>query len=227
MNDVSMLRDAPPRLPPDFDRLARIYKWMEWFSFGPWLGLCRRAFLHQVASRHRALVIGDGDGRFTKSLLRTNPNVNIDAVDASRAMMNETLRRTQSHHARVHTHIADARQWQPPANVRYDLVATHFFLDCLTTSEISSLAKAIQPSLEADVLWVISEFDLPEGWFGRLFARALVAFLYRAFGVLTGLSVRRLPDYRAALLDTGWKLLDSRRFFRGLLVSELWAPDSP
>jgi ubiquinone/menaquinone biosynthesis C-methylase UbiE len=210
---------------PDFDRLARIYKWMEWLSFGPLLGRCRRAFLPRMTSRRRALVIGDGDGRFTATLLRTNPNVNIEAVDASRAMLNEMLRRTQPHHARLHTHIADARQWQPPAHVRYDLVATHFFLDCLTTQEISSLAKSIRPALEPDALWVISEFGLPKGWFGRLFAHTLIAFLYRAFAVLTGLSVRRLPDHRAALRGTGWKLLDSRRFFRGLLVSELWALD--
>jgi SAM-dependent methyltransferase len=219
-------REAPPAAIPDFDRIARIYKWMEWLSFGPLLGRCRRAFLPRMTSRRRALVIGDGDGRFTACLLRTNPNIIIDAVDASRAMLNEMLRRTQPHHARVHTHIADARQWQPPANVRYDLVATHFFLDCLTTPEISSLSKSIRPVLEADALWVISEFSLPEGWFGRLFARTLIAFLYRAFAVLTGLSVRRLPDHRGALRGTGWKLLDSRRFFRGLLLSEVWAPDS-
>ena len=157
----SISREAPPGATPDFDRIARIYKWMEWLSFGPLLGRCRRAFLPRMTSRRRALIIGDGDGRFTASLLRSNPNINIDAVDASRAMLNEMLRRTQPHHARVHTHIADARQWQPPANVRYDLVATHFFLDCLTTPEISSLSKSIQPVLEADALWVISEFEPP------------------------------------------------------------------
>ena len=219
-------REPHPGVTPDFDRIARIYKWMEWLSFGPLLGRCRRAFLARMASRRRALVIGDGDGRFTASLLRANPNVSVDAVDASRAMLNEMLRRTRPHHLRVRTHIADARQWQPPANVRYDLVATHFFLDCLTTPEISSLSESIRPALEPHALWVISEFGLPEGWFGRLFARTLIAFLYRAFAVLTGLSVRRLPDHRAALRGTGWNLLDSRRFFRGLLVSEIWAPDS-
>ena len=183
-------REPPPGVTPDFDRIARIYKWMEWLSFGPLLGRCRRAFLARMASRRRALVIGDGDGRFTASLLRANPNVSVDAVDASRAMLNEMLRRTRPHHLRVRTHIADARQWQPPANVRYDLVATHFFLDCLTTPEISSLSESIRPALEPHALWVISEFGLPEGWFGRLFARSFRCFFAGLWRFLSRLLCR-------------------------------------
>ena len=219
-------REFPLTAIPDFNRIARIYKWMEWLSFGPLLGRCRRAFLHQMASRHHALVIGDGDGRFTASLLHTNPIVQIEAVDASQAMLHELLHRAGPHKARVRTHIADARQWQPPAHARYDLVATHFFLDCLTSGEITTLAKSIRPALKPNALWVISEFGLPDGRFGRLFARTLIAFLYQAFALLTGLKVRRLPDYGAALRESGWKLLDRRRFFRGLLISEVWAPDA-
>src|SRR6185437_1080687 len=57
---------------PKFDRLARVYRWMEWLSFGPYLSRCRRAFLPQLRDARRALVLGDGDGRFTAALLRRN-----------------------------------------------------------------------------------------------------------------------------------------------------------
>ena len=69
-------RGAPP---PDFDRLARLYRWMEYLTFGPWLQRCRSAFLGGIANSRRALVLGDGDGRFTARLLADCPAIRIDA----------------------------------------------------------------------------------------------------------------------------------------------------
>jgi len=217
--------------PPNFDRLAGIYRWLEWLSFGPWLSRCRRAFLERLADRRRALIIGDGDGRFTCRLLRANPRIEVDAVDASPAMLQTLVRRAGVHHHRIRTYPVDARQWQPPEDHGYDLVATHFFLDCLTTAEIERLAKTLRPSLVPGALWVVSEFSIPPGRFGRQVAEPLVSFLYAVFGLLTELSVRRLPDGRAALRGAGFRLVESRSLLRGLLVGELWQlrdlPDDP
>lgn len=146
--------------PANFDRLAGIYRWMEWASFGPWLGRCRRAFLPEMATARRALVLGDGDGRFTAALLAANPAVVVDAVDASPAMLHALEQRSGSHAARLRTLVADARRWTPQA-AGYDLVATHFFLDCLTTDEVKALAARIRPELASEAAWVISEFAEP------------------------------------------------------------------
>jgi ubiquinone/menaquinone biosynthesis C-methylase UbiE len=216
---------TPPHRPataPNFDRVAAIYRWGEWISFGPWLSRCRLAFLHRLGDARRALIIGDGDGRFTARLLRNHPSVEIDTVDSSRAMLKSLLRRAGQHRARVHPQLMDARQWQCAGPPRYDLVVTHFFLDCLSTEEIRALAAAVRPSLKPDARWLVSEFAIPPGRFGRLVAAPLVWLLYWVFGLLTGLSVRRLPDYRAALRASGFDLVESRTWLRGLLVSELW-----
>ena len=79
--------------PPDLNRLAGVYAWMEAVTFGPWLSRCRLTFLGEMRSCRRALVLGDGDGRFTARLLRANPEVEIDTVDASTAMLRALLRR--------------------------------------------------------------------------------------------------------------------------------------
>ena len=100
---------------PNFNRLARLYRWMEFFSFGPWLWWTRCAFLGELGSCRRALILGDGDGRFAARLLHANPTVQIDAVDASSAMLKGLRRRAGPHAPRVRTHLADARQWQLPA----------------------------------------------------------------------------------------------------------------
>ena len=209
--------------PADFDRLAPFYRWMEWFSFGPFLGQCRSAFLSEMKNRQTALILGDGDGRFAARLLEQNPSITVDAVDASAAMLKELERRTNPHAHRLQTHCADARQFRPPHT--YDLFVTHFFLDCLSTGEVAQLALRIRRHAAADATWVISEFAVPEGILGRAVARPLVSALYWAFRWLTGLQVRHLPDHRSALRQAGFILLQRRRRLGGLLVSELWQAD--
>jgi len=211
--------------PPNFDRIARLYRWMERLSFGPFLWRCRCAFLREMCGCRRALIFGDGDGRFTARLLRTNPAVRVDAIDASLAMLGILVRRAGRNAGRVRTTCMDAREWQS-GEIAPDLIVTHFFLDCLASSEVQSLAMRVRGSAPPGALWAVSEFAVPESRFGRWMARPVVAALYRAFGILTGLRQRRLPDHRAALRAAGFDLLQEKRWLAGLLVSELWTVSS-
>jgi ubiquinone/menaquinone biosynthesis C-methylase UbiE len=210
--------------PPDFNRLARVYQWMEALSFGPWLWWCRCAWLDSISAHHpqRALVLGDGDGRFTAKLLRTCPGVRVDAVDASSAMLQATLKRASPNAARIRIFLADARSFSPPSPP-YDLIVTHFFLDCLTTAEVQALATTVSRATAPDAQWLVSEFAVPRNGFGRLIAQPLVSLLYFAFARLTGLAPRTLPDHRSALSQSGFKLLKQRAWLGGLLTSELWS----
>ncbi len=189
---------ASMNLPPNFSRLARLYRWLELFSFGPWLMLCRCAFLSECRPARRALALGDGDGRFTERMLHENSAVMVDAVDASSAMLDALLRRAGPHAGRVRAIHADLRSWQPE-NPPYDLIVTHFILDCLTTEEVQSLAASLARVVTPGALWIVSDFAIPANWFGRLVARPVVLILYLAFGWLTGLEVRSLPDHSSAL----------------------------
>lgn len=215
---------AEPEAAPDFDRLAHLYRWMEWFSFGPALWQCRCTFLELLKDCRAALVIGDGDGRFAARLLRENPRIHIDAVDASSAMLGEMRRRSKQDSRRLRTHLSDARTF-PLTRRDHDLVVTHFFLDCLTTEEVERLAVRLRSHTSNGALWVVSEFAVPSGWYGRVVARPLIDFLYRAFGLLTGLKIRYLPSHRLALARAGWSLEEEQARLGGLLVSELWRRD--
>lgn len=208
--------------PPNFDRLARAYRWMEYLTFGRALWRCRTEFLSEMTKCRNALVIGDGDGRFTARLLETNTEIHVDAVDASPAMLRALILGAGPNAERVCTEVADARAWQPKNATLYDLVVTHFFLDCLTTAEIKQLAASIQAAAAPEAMWVVSEFAIPHSLFGRLVARPLVSTLYLAFAILTGLKVRILPDHASALPEAGFQLARRRTRLSGLLVSELW-----
>jgi cyclopropane fatty-acyl-phospholipid synthase-like methyltransferase len=166
-------------------------------------------------------VLGDGDGRFTARLLKANPNVQVDAVDASKAMLRELRRNAGVLNDRVRMHQADARRWQP-GNSHYDLIVSHFFLDCLTTDEVAALADRLRPCTSTQTKWVVSEFAIPKSWFGRLVAWPLVKVLYLSFNVLTGLHVGRLPRHHDALSSAGFSLDQKSTSLGGLLVSEFW-----
>jgi len=214
---------------PDFNRLARLYRWMEFFSFGPFLALTRGTFVGRLGDRRRALVLGDGDGRFTARLLRANSAVHVDAVDGSGAMLAALMHRAGPNASRVSTQLTDIRAWRAPdtgSREPYDLIATHFFLDCLTTEEIEELAGRLRVAAKPGALWVVSEFAVPSGGFGRLIAGPIVAGLYFSFGMLTGLGVRALQDYGRGLRQAGFCLLERRQRLGGLLVAELWGAEA-
>jgi hypothetical protein len=84
------------------------------------------------------------------------------------------------------------------------------------------LFDRVLPHVLPDAQWVISEFAVPHNAFAALLGRALIGLLYRAFGIFTGLPVRRLPDYSTALLRRGFVLGRERKFLAGLLCSQLW-----
>jgi ubiquinone/menaquinone biosynthesis C-methylase UbiE len=209
----------------NFDSIARPYRWLEYLSFGPWLGRCRRAQLGHLAGAQRALLLGDGDGRFLARLLAANTTLTVDVVDSSHSMLRLLDRRIRrvgpQAYQRICLHPADALEWNPSGS--YDLVVSHFFLDCFFAPQLERLFDRILPHLRPGAQWVISEFAIPRNAFTSYLARGLIGLLYQAFGLLTGLPVRALPDYQAALLRRGFLLRQDRRYLAGLLCSQLWS----
>lgn len=206
-----------------FDRIARLYRPMEYLSFGLLLERCRFFHLPCLAAARHALVIGDGDGRFLARLLAANRQLCADAVDASPAMLRLLAARTAGCiGVRLNMFCTDARAFTPPAG-DYDLVVTHFFLDCLTHAEAASLIDRMRPHLAPGALWLVSEFQVPAtGRFAPAFARMLIAGLYAAFRLLTGLRVRQIPSWRKLLATAGFNRKATHSWLAGMLVSELW-----
>ena len=206
---------------PDFDPVARPYRWLEYLSFGPLLERCRFYRVPELANAQRALVLGDGDGRFIARLLNQNQQLHADGVDLSPAMLrllSDRIARIGAQN-RVNLHCADAREFTPLGD--YDLIVTHFFLDCLTTAEVQALTQRIRPLLCPEARWVVSEFAIPPGLLS-IPARLIVRSLYAAFRLLTGLTVHRLPDHATALRACNLELVDRHQWLGGLLISEIW-----
>jgi hypothetical protein len=219
----------PP--PPNFDPVARIYRYAEYLTLGPLLQRTRTHFLPQLPTRHRALILGDGDGRFLSRLLTQQPHLQALAVDTSATMLHLLHQRCQPHANRLETLQASALNlFQPDSNlasrilhlVPPDLIATHFFLDCLTQPELNTLTQTIADHTTPGTLWLLSDFAIPPTPLLKPLAAIYIRALYFAFRILTGLRVTHLPNPQSALTAAGFDRIARHDLLCGLLYTEIW-----
>jgi ubiquinone/menaquinone biosynthesis C-methylase UbiE len=207
--------------PPNFDRIARPYQALEYLTLGRWLERTRLHFLPRLHSARSALVLGDGDGRFLAQLLAANRNMHATALDTSAAMLDLLGKRCAPYSDRLRTHQTDALNFSPRLDAQYDLVVSHFFLDCLSEVEVKELVERFAPALSPQTVWLVSDFQVPSGIL-RVPASAVIRALYLAFRTLTGLRVTRLPDHAVIFMSAGFVRIERQQFLGGLLTTELW-----
>lgn len=180
----------------------------------------RFRYLPDVKGARRALVMGDGDGRFLARLVRQGVcqgQVSVDYVDLSGRML--ALARGRAGTERVTYHQADALTLPLP-NAEYDLIVSHFFFDCFEERDARALIEHATQAAQPQAQWLVSEFRQPP-WAGP-FLRGLYLF----FRVTTGLKTRQLIDHRPLLAERGFRLIREETSRFGLLASELWGRQS-
>jgi ubiquinone/menaquinone biosynthesis C-methylase UbiE len=207
-----------------FDRLARHYRWMEYVLAGNKLQRCRTAYLDQVREVRRALIAGEGNGRFLSAFLEANPSVQVTCVDGSARMLDcarVRLRREGRRADNVEFIHADILAWTPPP-AQFDLLATHFFLDCFPPVQLEIVLARLGAAAVPEGHWLISDFREPRAGPAKWRARSILAVMYLFFRCVTRLPARRLtaPD---TLLERHGFALQSRRLSEwGLLHADLW-----
>jgi len=164
------------------------------------------------------LLLGDGDGRFTAEFLSSNRAAQVGSIDLSKNMLALAAQRITAlpfPTPAVRLLRADALTF--PFEGPYDLVVTHFFLDCLSDSQVQELVEKISRAATTDAKWIVSEFRTP-----NRAAALLVKALYLTFRLLTGLRIDRLPAYADALSANGFKRVAYKTSLFGILISEFW-----
>ena len=202
------------------DRIAPWYRYLEYASFGPALQQRRCYFLPKLKTARSVLMLGEGDGRFLARFVAQNQDAEIDYVDASAKMLRLAALRVTGY-SRVRLHCLDLMREDPPGK-NYDLVVTHFFLDCFTDNELAAVLEKVRAATAPSAEWIVSEFREPADGWQRWRARAWVSGLYFGFRIMTGLKTRGLPDYAGALSRMGFELQSEAIASRGLLTSQMW-----
>ena len=202
------------------DRIAPFYRIFETAAFGRRLQKHRLVYLTAAAEKRRALILGDGDGRFTEVLTRAYPNLQIDSLELSAGMIAEARKRlTEKENLRLTR--GDALEFSFSSS-SYDVVFTHFFLDCFNMDKLTALITRLAEALTPDAVWIVSDFrQAPAGW-RKLYSQAWLFTMYRFFKFATGLRTQRMPNYGDVLELAGFKRRKEHISADGLLASEWW-----
>jgi ubiquinone/menaquinone biosynthesis C-methylase UbiE len=211
-----------------FDAIAPWYRTLETVAFGNALQRARVACLDDIASARRALIVGEGNGRFLAALLKRQPLVKIDCVDGSERMLElarrHVLKTAPDQISRVAFLEHDVTAWTP--RDRYDLIVTHFLLDCFSTQQVGLIVAKLAQAAAPNAHWLLADFRIPKAGIARSHARAWLAVMYWFFRCVAGIEARELVDPSPFLRAEGFVLGRQHLFRHGMLQSELWCKQS-
>lgn len=207
-----------------FDALAPHYRWMEAVAAGSLLQRCRTRFLREAITARRVLVLGPGRGRFVRAVLDVNAECRMTLVDSSARMLERIQRdldRRRVPEGRVTFQHDDIRTWEGTPGA-FDVVASHFFLDCFRASEIEAIVPRVARAATDDARWLLSDFAVPERGWARWRARGIHAAMYGFFRATAGISAHRLTGPDPYLARAGFRLHHRARLNFGLLHADVW-----
>ena len=207
-----------------FDTLAPAYRALEMIVAGRVLQRARSAHLASLGGGSRALLIGEGPGRFLEALLRHNTRIHCTCIENSPAMVKE-CRRVLQHRGEstdrvrfLNIDARDSRHLDGP----FDLIATHFFLDCFQREELEQIVSGISNSAAPGAVWLVSDFRIPARGWQRVRARIVHRLMYAVFRRITDIGAERVFPPDPDLVRSGFRLEARREFSHGLIHSDLW-----
>ncbi|WP_051670213.1 class I SAM-dependent methyltransferase [Bryobacter aggregatus] len=204
--------------------IAVVYRFIEYLAFGTRLERCREKYLFVTTQARRILILGEGDGRFLQQLVAINPTGQIDVIESSEMMVQLAMGRLPVEaHSRVHFYQRDVL---PIPDQHYDLVVTHFFLDCFEPQSVQRIIAAIETQLSPGALWLLSEFQQPPSGFRALHAQLWLRTMYLFFQKTTGLGIAALPPYATLLRAAGLRQIAVSDQFLSLITAQLWIKPS-
>tara|TARA_Y100001934_G_C12307741_1_gene753308 strand:- start:257 stop:910 length:654 start_codon:yes stop_codon:yes gene_type:complete len=206
---------------PSFCRIARSYRVLEKLAFGEGLQKVRVAHLSALATAEEVLVLGEGNGRFLKDLLRRNAVSRVTVVDASPVMIGlirKYLLKTDLSRAKFITGDVLTLSW---SRASFDAVVTPFFLDCFDKHSLIAFLPRVAGALKPKGRWLLADFVEPEALGGVrcIFNACILRGLYTFFRATCGIEARRVVDPLPILEKCGLRILDRRDFRGGLLRS--------
>ena len=209
----------------NFDRVAPHYRWLETVTFGSALEKSRNYWVRRVPRPKRALIVGEGNGRFLCKLLRVHPGIHVDCVDASVRMLelaHARVRRLRPDWYQFVRFIqSDVLSWSPSDS--YDLVVTHFFLDCFNEKQLRSVVSKLANAARENSIWLIADFTVPLEVFARAHSMFWLRTMYAFLRVTAQLENKRLVDPRRYLESAGFARIATESFRWKMIQTEIYA----
>jgi ubiquinone/menaquinone biosynthesis C-methylase UbiE len=206
------------RISLGFDFLAPFYDRLACIMIGKDIVNAQLHFLACFKECNWLLILGGGSGWILDLICKECPNLEIDYIDVSPAML-ELARKRVENNKRVN--FIQGTENDIP-NRLYDGVITNFYLDMFNEKSLNVVMVKIKRSLRTSALWVVTDF-VKEGK-----AHALKLWLmYRFFRTVARIEASCLPDWQNQMKLCGSKLLVQKIAGNGFIKSNLYQITSP
>jgi ubiquinone/menaquinone biosynthesis C-methylase UbiE len=195
--------------------VARFYPVLERCVFGFHLENARQAFFESVVGSESILLVGEGNGRFLKSLLARKTAGCICVVDKSPVMIRLAKERIA---VRGTTDLklveADIRCYAPEHT--FDCIVTHFFIDQFNPPAQQAIIERFTKWTADNAVWVNVDFIPPR----TLRGRALMWLQYAFFRIMTRIEARCCRDESTLAAQNGWSVFENLSFLSGFVVAK-------
>jgi spermidine synthase len=207
-------------MPVNFNLLAPIYDFGEKLFFGNLLVLSRNRFLNYSINCSSVLILGEGRGQFLNQLLSINQICKVTIVESSSKMIEKQKNLIPKKHLnRVMFKCLSIEVFRPDQS--YDLICTHFFWDCFSYREISTLLPHFIEFLSNGGFWINTDFiDDIKGGTKLNFWK--IRFLYLFFRFTTGILARRVEPFYQHADRNSLELLDYEEIPPNFIRSEVF-----
>ena len=197
--------------------LAPFYQCLEQVSFGRALQAARCACLKEPAP-DRALVLGEGDGRFLEQAVQAWPETQFTVIEQSSGMLRLAQKRTARDRVRfLQGSALDLKTLIDAPNEGFDAVISHFFLDCFTIDTLHRLVPMVLERVVPRARWYVSEFRNEHWW-----QRCLLWGMYRFFHHLTETEATCFPLYEDVFRTHELARRRLATWRAGFVAAEVW-----
>jgi hypothetical protein len=122
--------------------------------------------------------------------------------------------------SRVKFHHTDFLEWVPQQS--YDLVVTHFFLDCFDRDRLSHVITKLAHAAAPKSRWLVADFAIPPKGLRKIHAKIWLRMMYSFFRTVADLEAHELVDPSSLIRDTGFQLRQEIVGHFGLVKAQLW-----
>ena len=169
--------------------------------------------------------MGEGNGRFLVELVRAQPELHIDCIDASSRMLEMANRRVAKEMPNAVLRVRFLNENIETCaldQAGYDLIVTHFVLDCFDHDQLEVVIPKLATAAAPDATWLVADFREPRKGLARMHARMWLKAMYLFFRVTAGLRTQKLIDPDWPIRRCGFILQQEELARYGMLKSQMW-----
>ena len=205
-----------------FDLLAPHYRWMEAVLAGDKLQRCRVHWLDSVRHCRRALLVGEGNGRFLEVCAERLPNTHFTVVDASAKMLREAEERWRKAGGGNRATFVHAKLPALKLTQSFDLIVTNCFFDCFNRDQLPIVIENIASCAMDDAIWLVTDFNVPQNGWPKWRAKAVLRLAYTFFRITTGISANEICSPDEFLRHCGFEMTQRIEADAGLIYTAMW-----